>query len=557
MPYAPATTADLVVRYERMVERHLDVSIAMVALNEEPVRVPGLDFLRERVARLGAPVVVADVREEEPLPADSAHDAPTIGAYVGWPLVDGNGRTTGALCAVDERPRQWTREDLDSLADLADACSGELVHRRGREEAERQADRARELNRRSRVFLALSEGLSATRTLDDIAYAVERVAVEQLDCMHGGIWLLRSARDAAGTDQMHYVSDPSSGWGSASRNATLGVRPDNPLGEVLISGRSLVFANREEQNARFAGLDVSQQVGETRYFMPLGLGRTFGVLVLLWEEEHRLSAEHRITIATLASYVSQAVQRAELLEERERVSHTLQTAMLPQLPEVRGMDVAARYRPAAVHDRIGGDWYDAVVTHSGATDLMIGDVAGHDIAAAAVMGEVRSMLRAFSFGHDDSPAENVARLDEALEKFGIDRFASLLYVRVEEPDDSGSRRLRWTNAGHFPPLLVCPDGTTRLLHDPGGNDLVLGVDASGQRYDQECTVPPGSILVLYTDGLVERREECLSVGLERLRESAARHHGHPPGALLDALIDDLVGSEHEDDIAVLAAHFTS
>ena len=553
MFHAPATDDDLVVRYERMLERYLDVPLAVAGVGfDEPLTVEHRRLI-EVVHRARAPVAVADVSRDERFA-----DVPKVGdieiaAFVGWPVLDAEGRAVAALCAVDDQPRAWTRDDLDTLTDLADAFSGELAHRRARAEAERQADRARELNRRSRVLLALSEGLSGTRTLDDIAYAVERVATEQLECLHAGIWLLRRARDAAETDRMRYISDPAASWNSAALNSSLPVDESNPLGAALVTGRTLLYANSAEQNAVYPHLNYSRQVGETRFFMPLGLGRTFGVLVLVWEAEVTLSAEDRVTISTLASYVSQAVQRAELLEERERASSTLQTAMLPRLPEVAHMELTARYRPAAIHDRVGGDWYDAVVTHSGATDLMIGDVSGHDIAAAAVMGEVRSMLRAFSFGHDDDPATNVTRLDQALERFGIDRFASLLYIRAEQPDNSGYRTLRWTNAGHFPPLLLRPDGTVALLHDQVHNDLVLGVDASTERRDYQCAVPSGSILVLFTDGLVERRGEGLTEGLARLQAAAARLHGRAPGAILDALIDSLVGVDNEDDVAVLAA----
>ncbi|GGF46436.1 hypothetical protein GCM10011519_20490 [Marmoricola endophyticus] len=553
MLHALPASEDLVLRYERMLERYLEVPLAVVCTTESTGLDPEHEAVMALVRASDGPVVSGDGET----PPDPSLVALEIAAVAAWPLRDPSGRTIGALGVIDHEPRYWTGEDLGTIADLAEGCSGEMAHLRGRADAERQAQRAQELGRRSRVLLALSEGLSSTRTLDDIAFAVERVAVDQLECLHGAIWLLRTARDASDTDRLHHVCDPSGGWVSAAINADLPVTMGNPAGEVVLTGRSLVFATRAEQNARPYDLDLSRQVGETRVFMPLGLGRTFGVLALVWEGQQDLSAEHRVTIATLASYVSQAVQRAELLEERELVSTTLQAAMLPRLPQVSALELTARYRPAAARDRVGGDWYDAVVTHSGSTDVMIGDVSGHDIAAAAVMGEVRSMLRAFSFGHDGSPASNVAQLDQALDSFGIDRFASLLYVRAEQPDGTGQRRLSWTNAGHFPPLVVRPDGSAGLLEDPMGADLVLGVDATSERRDRTALVPEGSVLLLFTDGLVERRGECVTAGLRRLRDAAAEHHGKAPDALLDGLFADLVGEGNEDDVAVLAVGLTA
>jgi serine phosphatase RsbU (regulator of sigma subunit) len=560
-------------RYARMVTRYLDVPIALVSIVEPDRQVfpgadglpPELDEIRETplshsfcqyVVMDEAPMIVTDARQDERLRDNPAIPDLGVIAYAGWPLIDADGVTIGSLCAIDDRPRDWTREDLDALADLADACSAEMMYRHGKLTAEADAQRARDLSQRSRVLLALSEGLSVTRTLDDIAYAVERVAVENLGCLHAGLWLRKQAAPGSGdADLLHYVSDPAAKWSSAARNGQLAIDDSNPLGETLSRGKPLYFVRRNDQNLRYPDLDLSEQVGEARVFVPLALGQVFGTMALLWSDERTVSAEERVTITTLASYVSQALQRALLLKEREDASLTLQSAMLTRLPKADGMDLTARYRPAAVHDRVGGDWYDAVLTPTGETNLMIGDVSGHDMSAAAVMGELRSMLRAFAWAHEDCPASNVRRLDEAMASFGMDRFASLVYARVEQPDGSGGRTVHWTNAGHFPPLLVHADGSTELLEDDGGADLLIGIDASVPRHNQTARIPDGSLLLLYTDGLIERRGESIDDGLDRLRVAASRRRAMSPGHFLDGVVEELVGGTHEDDVAVLAVRF--
>ncbi|RLV47953.1 GAF domain-containing protein [Nocardioides mangrovicus] len=560
-------------RYARMVTRYLAVPMAMVTMLEEDRQVfPGADGLPDDLAQTRstplaqafcqhvvareAPVVVTDVRVDGQFGDDAVVSELGAIAYAGWPLIDEAGATIGVLCAVDTEPREWTREDLDALADLADACSAEILYRRRQQRAEVAAGHAREISHRSQVLLALSEGLSATRTLDDIAYAVEQIAVENIGCLHAGIWLRSSfLGDHENPDQLRFVSDPTVRWTSAQVNSEVATDAEHPVAEALRNGRPLFFRDRDSQNLRYPHLSASTQVGEARALMPLSLGQAFGTLVLLWEDVQDVSAQMRITIAALTSYVAQAVQRAVLYQERVDASMTLQSAMLTRLPEAPGMDLTARYRPAAVHDRVGGDWYDAVVTASGETNLMIGDVSGHDISAAAVMGELRSTLRAFAWANDDLPAANVGRLDEAMETFGIERFASLVFARIEKADGDGSRVIHWTNAGHFPPLVVHPGGQVELLDDGTAPDPVVGIDASVPRHNQQAVIPRGSMLLLYTDGLIERRDEPIDEGLQRLRIAASRHHGLTPGRFLDEVVEDLVGISHEDDVALLAVRF--
>jgi serine phosphatase RsbU (regulator of sigma subunit) len=570
MTTADATDVDTTFdRYARLVRRSLRTPVALVSLVEAERQVfPGAVGLPEpwqtergtplshsfcqHVVADRAPLVVSDARQDERVRDNPAIRDLDVVAYAGWPLTDHTGDVVGSLCAISDEPREWTDDDLEVLADLAAACSTELAERGLRDAGARSLRLAESMAHRSRVLLALSEALSATRTPSDVATALERVSVEQLGCLRAGIWL------SASGDGLHYVPPAGTPWDSARLHGALPVDEDNPLGEALLTRRLLSFPTADRQNARYPALDVSRQIGEGRAFLPLAdEGQVHGTMALVWEGPRHLSVAERTTLSALASYATQAVQRALLVQERQDALVTLQNAMLPRLPQVADLELAARYRPAAERDQVGGDWYDAVVMPSGDISLMVGDVVGHDLVAAATMGQLRTMLRAIAWSIDAAPSLNVQRLDQAMRDLDVDGLATLGYARLEQDEcdrATGRRTFRWTSAGHPPPLLVDADGSARLL-DEGGNDLLLGVLPDSERSDNRVQVDAGSTVLLYTDGLVERRGEHLDDGLARLCSSAADHHGLPVTDFLDAVLGDLLGDRLADDVAVLAVRF--
>ncbi|WP_435747241.1 SpoIIE family protein phosphatase [Nocardioides sp. SYSU DS0663] len=565
-------------RYARMVRRALGVPVALVSLVEPDRQVfPGAVGLPaeyqasrqtplshsfcQHVVAASAPLVVADARLDERVRDNPAIPDLGVVAYAGWPITDHTGAVVGSLCAIDGEPRPWSAEELDSLADLAAACSSELAQRRLRDLALEGEQEAQDLAHRSRVLLALSETLADAESLADIAGAVQRVALEQLGCLQAGMWLCHPGHPrhpaprsttVGASDVLAFV-EPTDAvpWESAARHAALGIDRTNPVGEAILDGEPVFFPSAAAQNARWPHLDTSAQIGEARLFLPLRVrGRVVGTLVLVWAAVRELTSGDLATFQALGSYAAQAVVRGHLVQQRQDDLMTLQDALLSRLPEPDGLQLAARYRPATARQQVGGDWYDAVVMPGGATALMIGDVVGHDIAAAAVMGELRTMLRAIAWAVDDTPSANVARLDHAVHDLGVDAMASLVYARFEH-DDDGRPMLRWTNAGHPPPLVIHPDGTRRWL-ETEGPDLMLGVSPHHSRGDHRTVVPPGSTVLLYTDGLVERRGEDILEGLDRLAVSAGRHHGLPVEKFVDAVLTDLAG-DAADDVAVLGA----
>ncbi|MBB2943426.1 serine phosphatase RsbU (regulator of sigma subunit) [Actinoplanes lutulentus] len=214
------------------------------------------------------------------------------------------------------------------------------------------------------------------------------------------------------------------------------------------------------------------------------------------------------------------------------------------LPAVDPYQVAAHYLPADRANAVGGDWYDAVPGISGRLTAMIGDVAGHDMAAAARMSQLRSMLRAYAVDRDESPSALLRRLDAANHRLGDPSVATAVVAALDTID--GRHRLRWSNAGHPPPVLICRDGRVRTL---SGHDILIGVRQYARRHTWTCALPPGATVLLYTDGLVERRGHSLDDGIARLnRRLAASAHG----SLADVLTAAGSDTEQTDDIAMIA-----
>jgi hypothetical protein len=233
------------------------------------------------------------------------------------------------------------------------------------------------------------------------------------------------------------------------------------------------------------------------------------------------------------------------------LAETLQRSLLTEPPRPAGLDIAVRYRPAAQESQVGGDWYDAFLSPGGPVTLVVGDVTGHEWTSAAVAGQLRSMLRGIAFAFDiRAPEVLLTALDRALGATGDPTLASAVVARVEGSGTSapGARVLRWSNAGHPPPLLVRRDGVTELLERP--RNLLLGVAPDRPRHQHAVQLGPGDTVVLYTDGLVERRDATLDDGIDRLRAAARELARRPAGDLCDELLLRL-DPEPADDIALL------
>lgn len=259
--------------------------------------------------------------------------------------------------------------------------------------------------------------------------------------------------------------------------------------------------------------------------------------------------ERRAAAAQAAELERLAAQAAA----SRALSDRLQQALLTPPPEPDHLHVAVRYLPAGHEAQVGGDWYDSFLQPDGATMIAIGDVVGHGSDAAAAMGQLRSLLRALAYDNEETPASTLGRADRAALGLAVSTLATAILARIERHPDvpvAGRRVVRWSNAGHVPPVLLAPDGSSRVLETPP--DLMLGVDPSVPRRDHTVELDSDHTLLLVTDGLVERRGSDLDEGMARLQAALHDLGSTPLDELLDTVLSRLLPGTRQDDVAVVA-----
>ncbi|MEU7306001.1 SpoIIE family protein phosphatase [Streptomyces sp. NPDC007206] len=323
-----------------------------------------------------------------------------------------------------------------------------------------------------------------------------------------------------------------------------------PGTETLTSGAPFFIESQQDLAQGYPGIPTGE-VSSWAYLPLIASSHPVGTCVLGFDEIHRFTQKDRGVLTALAGLIAQALERARLYDSEFALARGLQQALLPhRLPVVPGIRTVARYLPGTSGMDIGGDWYDVIPTGSGVA-LVIGDVEGHSIAAAATMAQLRSAVRAFAaVGH--TPGDVMAGANRTLIDLDPGLLASSCYIHFQ-PD---SHHAYAVTAGHPPPLLRRPDATTNALELDVGP--LLGVDHTSAYPATRIDLPPGSVLALYTDGLVEEPGADIEVGIDRLRASLA----HTPADSLDGLANRLLrnarGSSHRaDDIALLLTEYGS
>lgn len=295
-------------------------------------------------------------------------------------------------------------------------------------------------------------------------------------------------------------------------------------------------------------------VGALAAFPLSARGEIFGAVTLVNSRGRGRFTETELRTGEIAARrAALALDNARLAAVSHQVAERLQLSLLSPPVQPDHLELAVRYRPATEGVAIGGDWYDSFLQPDGATVLVIGDVMGHDIEAAAAMGQVKTLVRGIAFDRLEEPASVLTRADHALVGLAVPAMATALVCRIEQTAEDaalGRRRLRWSSAGHPAPMLLAPDGTVTDLAAPVGPPL--GIAWRGRRSDGVTLMAPDSTLLLFTDGLFERRGVGLDEGRELVRDFVMRSSHLPLALLCDQLIEELVGASAEDDVAVLA-----
>ena len=560
-------------RIAGLVRTLLDVPVALISLLDDRRQFfPGQAGLAEpwatarqtplshaicqHVAAAQGPLVVTDARDDQRCNGNPSITELRIVGYAGMPLTDADGTVLGALCAIDHEPREWTPTELALLSDMALACSDSLRLRittrraeTGRAVAAAASRRAQSASLRSELLLKTSELLARTRTVAQIVTAFAELTSPAFSPAHIGMVLLDDEQrlQVYGTEPL--PADVAARWPSFPASSPL------PAAEVFRTGQLLTLPDPSAIRDGYPQLaDEFAALGwHAIACAPVpGVQGRLGALTFAWDHPHELDADQRSVMVTIAGYVGQALQRVTHLQNQNTAAHTLQQALLTRLPAPAAARLAARYLPAHHGDLVGGDWYDAIALTGDRLALVIGDVSGHNLTAAAAMSELRSMLRGILIDRVETPATVLERLDHANHALGAHTIATVLLAYLEHQPD-GSHTLTWSNAGHPPPSVLTADGHVTILP---GTDPLLGARHRRPRTDHHHQLPPGASLLLHTDGLIETRDATIDDGFTGLHRYLAGRRQMDADTLADLLIAHADAGPREDDVALIIATTT-
>ncbi|MBV2155013.1 SpoIIE family protein phosphatase [Kitasatospora sp. SUK 42] len=390
-------------------------------------------------------------------------------------------------------------------------------------------------------LLQLASALTEAVTVRDVCRAV---AEEILPAFGGQELAIYGVRDR----RLHLVSQ--TGYPDGFLDAFEGTPIDArvPGAETLSSRTPIFFESVRELATAYPGL-VLDEMGAWAFLPLLASGRPVGSCILGFERPHSFTVEERGLLTGLAGFIAQALERARLYDAEFTLARGLQQGLLPhRLPRVPGIRTAARYLPGTQGMEIGGDWYDAITTGADLT-LVIGDVEGHNVGAAAAMGQLRSAVRAFASG-GEPPGEVLARTNRLLLDLDPGLLASCCLVRLTPADGV----VRIARAGHLPPVLRHSDGRAEALYVPGGP--LLGVDEGAEYPVSGLRLRTGGVIALYTDGLVEDPALAIDQGVDRLRAALAHGRtGEDLEDLAERLLREVGSSGRVDDVALLLTAF--
>ena len=454
--------------------------------------------------------------------------------------------------------------------------------------AQEQADRAA---RRAVLLAEVTEALAGTL---DVQEAVDRLT--QLIVPPLGDWCVVTLVDQPGPAGA--ANGAAGGWRRRLRDVSgwhadpearplverytqarvPALRDTSFLARAFEEGRPVVVAEQAAEAIRAVlepgeARDLCLQLDPSSVaVVPLrGRGRTVGLISVFRDRDREaFSPEDVETLVDAAGRAGLALDNARLYGEQRDLAEVLQRSLLTAPPATDQLQIAVRYEPAAETAQLGGDWYDAFLKGRGCTAIVIGDVVGHDTAAAASMGQVRGLLRGIAVATADGPADVLRRVDGAMSMLQVDTTATAVVAQIEQTSadrEKGTARLRWSNAGHPPPMLMLrpggpggpggpagPGGATVQALEADQSDLLLGLDPDFERAEWVRPLPPEATVLLYTDGLVERRGQSLDEGLAALRSVLTElvDAGLGLEETCDELLRRMLPDRPEDDVAIVA-----
>ncbi|MFF8277907.1 SpoIIE family protein phosphatase [Streptomyces lateritius] len=490
------------------------------------VNAAALEATMRQVLERGEAVV--DVRRTGRTPADPDHDRTWSCSYA--PLLDGSGRRLGLIA---------------SLIDITEGQRA-LV----------EAERAR---RRFALLAEAGTRIGTTLDLRQTAEEVVQVLVPQL-ADSADVQMLEAVLepDEAGASTHGLLRrlaaafpDPAAPTALLTAGQTFQIPLGTVYEQVITEGRPMNLYQSDipalfpDPRAGALRTYLASSIGSARLVPLVARGKVLGaVAVTRIREREPFDEQDTVLVDELVARAALNIDNARLYTTQREAALTLQRSLTNSaLPKVDGLELTGRYLPASDHD-VGGDWFDVIALPEGRTGLVIGDVMGHGIHAAAVMGQLRTAVRTLA-RHGVPPAELLRSLDAVVADLGEDEMATCVYA-VHDPV---SERVLIARAGHPPPAVATADGAITFLEGPPGTPLGTG----GQDFrTEELRLPPGSLLVLYTDGLIEARDRDLDEGMDLLAQ-ALLHVERPLTQLCDDILERLLPGAPGDDVAVLLA----
>ncbi len=517
----------------------------------------------QHVARTGERILITDAESAARRFPRMAEISEVFGvhALAAVPLrIEGS--LLGSFVATWNQAREFTDDDIGLLEGLAAQIALSVSRLHAAQERAAAEAAMRLANQRLQLLAEVGRVLSGSL---DIAAQIEQLAdlvVPELGdwCWvvvndeQGRLYGLASAhRDPARLEEVQdYV-----------RSMVSVMTEQSAARVVTTTGRPLVLAEIPDDVMAQAIPDPDVRAGLVRLGAAAGMvvplearGQTLGALGLFSGAERGAHTQVEVdTAVEIGRRAGLALQQSRLYGQQRALADALQRSMLTDPPRPECCEIVVRYVPASAGVEIGGDWYDAFQQPSGEVVLAIGDVVGHDTRAAAAMGQVRGLLRGIGYASTHTPAAVLTELDLAVDGLQLDTMATATVASLR-PADGGGQVLCWSSAGHPPPAVVSPDGSVRLL---GGDhaDLLIGVAPDQPRHDHEVLLEPGTTVLLYTDGLVERRDRGIDDGTTELVEVLRRCAGLSLDEMCDRLLARMFLPDAEDDVAVLAVRLRS
>lgn len=430
-------------------------------------------------------------------------------------------------------------DDLELVVRLGRQIGVEVGALRSARFAETAQQRADAAEARARRLQRLTTLLSAALTPAQVCEVTAEHLAAALDA--AAVWL--ALFDTAGTDVelTHAIGVP-----AALRRdyARVSARDRSAVATAATTGEAIWFTSAQEALAAHPELEHVCPAVSSAALLPLTAGeQAVGGMGVCLERAGAFAAEERGEVLAIAGLCAQALARAMVYHATQRLAVTLQRSLLPDVPDVAGVRLYTCYLPAASGAHVGGDWYDVVPLDGDRVALVVGDVAGHGIGAATVMGQLRTGLRAYLLeGHE--PAAALSRAQRLMDTVTT-TLMTTVWCGILNP---ATGRLRYTNAGHLPPAVIGLAGEVGFLDD--GRNPPLGVGWAGPFVSTEVTMQPAAVLVCYTDGLVESPGEHLDDGVARLAAALRQTAGKLDE--FDEHVAPLPGEDRRDDVAILA-----